>query len=452
MTDYLVLAPHQREAVRVLLARPQCAVFALPGTGKTAIALSVLRITRARALVIAPLATALTSWPGEIARWAQFSGLDYAIAHGRDKAEAFGHDVTIINPEGIKWLHDHPDLLAGKDTLIVDESPRFRTWSSKSTKMLRNLAPRFARRHILTGTPVSKTLLGWFAQQYIVDLGESFGPGICKFRAKHFYPGGYKNHEWIPFDTTSERMSRMAAGRYHVAENLTHQTPGLHYIDERVSLPDAAMAVYREMARKMIVRTDDGEVVADDLRQKFLKLRQIASGALYTRQDDGTRVTSEIHTAKIDRVAQIVEEYGGPVVIGYIYRFELDMLRRAFRGKKCAEINGQTTERQKASAQRNWEAGRLDLLFVHPRSGGHGLNLHHGGRCLIHLSLPDDPELYEQLNARIDRMGAQGAGYVYRIMADKTIERDVVLPRLLRRGRAQELLIEHCKKTQSDCT
>jgi len=447
MDEYLAVLPHQAKAIRFLLDNPECALFALPGSGKTSIALSVIKITKAKALVIAPLATAITSWPEEIQKWAQFSGMDFAIAHGKDKAAAFEHQVTIINPEGVKWLFNYPELLRKKDTLVVDESTFFKTWSSKRTKVIRKLASLFRRRHIMTGTPVPKTLLAWFSQQYIVDLGKSFGDKITHFQKKYFYLGGFKNYEWLPHKDTSEKMAELAKGRFHVAENLSYKTPGSHFIDIKVVLPDRAKTIYKQMAKEFTVETEKGEITAIDARQKFGKLRQIAAGSLYAEDEDGRRV-ERIHTAKIDRLKQIAEEYARPMVVGYIYDFELEMLREAFKGKKYAEINGKVSETAKKKAQKDWEDGKLEFLFVHPKSGGHGLNLQHGGRCLVHLSLPDDPEQYTQFNARIDRLGAESIGLIYRILAEGTVETAVVLPRLLQRGETQKLLIEHCKQAQ----
>lgn len=450
MADYLHLLTHQKEAVLALVRNPECALLALPGSGKTSIALSILKITKSNALIVAPLATAINSWPGEIQKWIQFSGMDFAIAHGKRFEEAFNHQITIINPEGIKKLFENQKLLKNKDTLIVDESTFFKAWSSKRTKMIRKLAPLFKRRHIMTGTPVPKTLLAWFSQQYIVDLGKSFGDKITHFQNKYFHKGGFKDYEWRPNEGASEKMAELAKGRFHLAENLSYKTPGLHFIDVKVSLPDQAKKIYEEMRKKLTAEAGKSQVTAIDLRQKYMKLRQISAGGLYAEnEDDGGRQFEFIHKAKIEKLEEIIEEYAAPVIIGYIYDFELAMLKETFKSKKCAEINGHVSVKQKEKAQKDWNAGKLDLLFVHPKSGGHGLNLQYGGRCIVYLSLPDDPELYGQFNARIDRLDSKSVGYIYRILVSGTVETDVVLPRLLERGRVQDLLLEHCKQTQA---
>jgi hypothetical protein len=448
MTEYFQPALHQRRAIRALLAAPCCALLAKPGTGKTAIALAVLKITKAPALVVAPLTPAITTWPNEIAKWAQFSGIDFAIAHGKHKEAAFGHRITIINPEGLKWLFQNAYLLKPKRTLIVDESQGFKKWSSKRTKIMRKLAPMFARRHTMTGTPVAKTLLAWFPQQYIVDLGKSFGDKITHFQRKYFHPGGFKNYDWVPFEDTGEKLAGLSRSRAHVAENVEYKTPGLHFIDATVPLPASVKKTYNRMKRTFSVDLLEDTVTAIDMRQKYNKLRQIAAGAVYAENDDGDRYYETLHSAKIERLKSIVEEYGDPMVVVYLYDFELDALRSSFIGYKCAEINGYAKKAEKQQAEKAWQSGKLDLLFVHPKSGGIGVNLHEGGRAMAILSLPDDPELYGQVIFRIDRMGARGVGIVYRLMAEKTVEDEVVLPRLLHRGKMQDLFIEHCKGVQ----
>jgi SNF2 family DNA or RNA helicase len=450
MREYFQPAPHQERAIRALVAAPQCALLAKPGTGKTAVALAVLKITRDPALVIAPLTPAVTTWPNEIEKWVQFSGTDFAIAHGKNKEEAFGHTVTIINPEGLKWLFENRQLLQFKRTLIIDESQGFKKWSSKRTKIMRKLAPLFDRRHTMTGTPVAKTLLAWFPQQYIVDLGRSFGDKITHFQQKYFYPGGFKNYDWVPFDDTGEKLAELSKGRAHVSENVEYKTPGLHFIDVSVPLSERARKTYNIMKRKFSIELLEDSVTAIDMRQKYNKLRQIAAGAIYAESDDGDRYYETLHSAKIDRLKSIVEEYGDPMVIVYLHDFERDALREAFAGYKFAEINGHATKSEKQRAEKEWQAGELDLLFVHPKSGGIGLNLHEGGRAMAILSLPDDPEHYGQVIFRIDRINAKNIGIVYRLMAEKTIENEVVLPRLLHRGEVQELFIEHCKSVQEE--
>ena len=116
---------HQIKSIRRLLDQPHCSLFSMPGSGKSATALSVIKIVNKPALIIAPLQPALISWPREIEKWLQFRHLDFAVAHGKNREQAFEHFLTIMNPEGLGWLDNNKHLVRDKKILFVDESHRF---------------------------------------------------------------------------------------------------------------------------------------------------------------------------------------------------------------------------------------------------------------------------------------------------------------------------------------
>ena len=81
--------PHgyQWRAGTFAVSRPGAALFLDPGLGKTSITLAALNgllrcgLSR-RALIVAPLRPVYSTWPAEIAKWAQFKGLRFSIIHG----------------------------------------------------------------------------------------------------------------------------------------------------------------------------------------------------------------------------------------------------------------------------------------------------------------------------------------------------------------------------------
>jgi SNF2 family DNA or RNA helicase len=69
-----------------------------------------------------------------------------------------------------------------------------------------------------------------------------------------------------------------------------------------------------------------------------------------------------------------------------------------------------------------WNAGKIPLLAVHPKSAGHGLNLQGSCNHMIFLSLPWSLELYEQVVGRIHRGGQTKEVWVYVLLTNKTID------------------------------
>lgn len=448
---WATLLPHQKSAVRYLLDHKQCMLFSKPGTGKTLIALSVMKITRSKSLIIAPLPTVLATWPGELRKWVQFKPLDWGIAHGKTRESAFGHDITIINPAGLAWLDSHQDLLVGKTALYLDEITMFKVWGTKRTKYLKRIVDRFSRRHGLTGTPVPNSVLDWFSEQYMIDSGASFGKYKTAFARKYFYPCGFKNRDWRPFENTYKIMSTLAFGRYFVAENKKLNIPGTHFIDIDIVMPDSARKIYKSMEQRLVADVAGTKRVSRDSTDKYGKLRQIAAGGLYDKRKEGEAQTHRVlHDTKSARVASIVAELGGaPVVVIYNFQFELLLLRSALRGLRIAELNGDTPTNKKAAIEDTWNRGDYDILLLQPKSASHGLNLQHGGSHMIWVTLDDSAERYAQVNKRLSRIGTTKPVIIYRLIAKGTVERGVVVGRLKNKERNQDTLIQYCESLQN---
>jgi SNF2 family DNA or RNA helicase len=64
----------------------------------------------------------------------------------------------------------------------------------------------------------------------------------------------------------------------------------------------------------------------------------------------------------------------------------------------------------------------VPVLTLHPLSGGHGLNLQHGGADLCFFSLPWSLEQYRQTIGRLDRPGQAREVIVHRIIAEGTLD------------------------------
>lgn len=66
------------------------------------------------------------------------------------------------------------------------------------------------------------------------------------------------------------------------------------------------------------------------------------------------------------------------------------------------------------------------MLLAHPASAGHGLNLQDGGNIIVWFGLTWSLELYQQANARLDRQGQKRSVIVHHLVAEGTIDEDVM--------------------------
>jgi SNF2 family DNA or RNA helicase len=65
------------------------------------------------------------------------------------------------------------------------------------------------------------------------------------------------------------------------------------------------------------------------------------------------------------------------------------------------------------------------MLLIHPQSGGHGLNMQHGGHHIVFFDLPWSLELYLQLIGRLARQGQTQVVIVQLLIAAGTRDEDV---------------------------
>ena len=100
---------------------------------------------------------------------------------------------------------------------------------------------------------------------------------------------------------------------------------------------------------------------------------------------------------------------------------------------------------------KKWNAGKIPLLFAHPASAGHGLNLQDGGHILVFFSHWWDLEQYQQIIERIGptrqaQAGHPRAVFLYHIVARDTVDELVMLRRETKKE-VQDILLDALKKS-----
>jgi SNF2 family DNA or RNA helicase len=156
------------------------------------------------------------------------------------------------------------------------------------------------------------------------------------------------------------------------------------------------------------------------------KLQQLASGFVYdtttTPSDSPGKFKVEqkpiwysLH--KFERLEELLDEnQHANTIIAYTYQEELAELKRRF---------GHLQTLDDANVIERWNAGKVRLLAVHPKSAGHGLNLQHGGCHMVFLSLPWSLELYEQTIGRLHRSGQKHDVWCYVMLTNKTVDEKI---------------------------
>ena len=92
----------------------------------------------------------------------------------------------------------------------------------------------------------------------------------------------------------------------------------------------------------------------------------------------------------------------------------------------------------------DWNTSKIPVLLAHPASAGHGLNLQAGGNIIVWFGLSWSLELYQQANARLHRQGQGKAVIVHHLVAEGTIDEDV-MKALRQKYAGQDALLEAVK-------
>jgi SNF2 family DNA or RNA helicase len=438
------------------LERRKCAgVFADPGLGKTAIALHLIERLywsrpRLRVLILAPLRVIYSVWPEELKKWG-LEYITYAILHGPHKQKALAKkaDIDLLNIENIFWHFDNlPD---DYDTLIIDESSRFKNPSSKRFKTLKKHLDAFKYRYILTGTPSPNGLMDLWSQVYTVDKGRSLGKNITAYRNRFFYPVQFRNFmEWNIKGGAEQTVYRLTAPlvrRIDAEEHL--ELPKLLTNNVKISLGDRRYVDYKRLEKDLFLKLEGEEhaLLAGSAAAAYNLCRQYANGRMY-RPPEALKLVAarqqrevlSIHQHKLKALVDLIRELQGkPVLVAYHFKHDLDQILEYFKG--APTIGGGTSASDSAAIVKDWNRKRVPILLGHPQSMSHGLNLQYGGNDIIWFSLTDNLENYIQFNRRIHRQGATQQTRVHHIVADKTVDL-AILKRLEMKDQNQRALLD----------
>jgi len=412
----MVLRDYQEKGADFLYEHDRAMVLAPVGAGKTALTLTAMRdMVRdglvARWLVVAPKRVCTDVWPAEAPKWAPELTVAVCIGTPRARAEALESDahVVVINYDNLQWLAEQD--IGSFDGIVFDELTKLKNPSGARFKALLKVMYALKIRWGLTGSFTSNGLEDVFGQCKIIDqslLGRSKGAYMQQYFLLSTY-GGYD--DWTPRPGALQLVMDKIKPATFVLEpgEYKDKLPPCHTVEVRCDLNDRQP--YETMKKDFIVQFPDAQAVAQNAAVVTQKLQQMSSGFVYTPQP----VWFSPH--KFDALDDLLSEnQHANTILVYQFQEELDELKRRYKNLTTLDDD---------DAIGRWNAGNIPILAVHPKSAGHGLNLQHGGRHMVFLSLPWSLELYEQTVGRLHRSGQKSDVWVYILMTNKTVDEKI---------------------------
>jgi hypothetical protein len=447
--------PYQKLMSDLCRKKPAVLLAAEMGLGKTAAVLHALRRMLDRGvirkvLIVAPLYVARNTWPEEIRVWDFARVLTYSVLTGgeseRRAAAIEPTQIHIINRENLVWLWQLFGRKWPYDCLVYDEASRLKA-GRKRTKPTERKDGSFSSRKLsefgalaqtrgyyrkvieMSGTPAPNGLTDLWGPLYILDQGRRLGATKTAFLNRWFWSNPYGYDVTPHAHSRSEIMGRISDVMVSLREEDYLSLPPLVTDDRWVSMPLSLEDQYRRFEKTMVLEEYDVEAVSSGVLVN--KLLQFANGGLY-RQDGAVQ---PIHDLKLKALESIVEEAcGAPLLIAYSFKFDLARIRKKFPKFR---VFGDSRD-----DMRDWNAGRIPGLIVHPASAGHGLNFQHGSNICVWYGLNWSLELYKQFNKRLHRSGqAADRVFMYRILCRGTAD-EHMLGALEAKGQTQDQITE----------
>jgi SNF2 family DNA or RNA helicase len=340
----------------------------------------------------------------------------------RLKALASDARVVVTNYDNLQWLAKQK---MDFDGVVFDELTRLKNPSGVRFKAILKALEPVKIRWGLTGSFTSNGLEDVFGQCKIIDqslLGRSKGA----FLQQYFICLNREYGEWTPATgALPQVMARIKPATYVLEPGeYKDKLPPLHTVMLRCELLDREP--YEKMKRDFMVEFPDAQAIAANAAAVTAKLQQMASGFVYdttrTASDrpgkfDVTQKTVWFSDHKLELLEDLLDEnQHANTIIVYNYQAELEALKRWYPHAATIDQPGVIDA---------WNRGEIELLLIHPKSAGHGLNLQHGGCRMVFLSLPWSLEEYEQTIGRLHRSGQRHDVWVYVLQTDKTIDEKI---------------------------
>jgi SNF2 family DNA or RNA helicase len=460
--------PYQHIALDHLLSHERCALWAGMGMGKTIGTLNALDALflsgeNRPALVLGPLRVARSTWPNETLKWNHLRHISVMPIVGteQERLAALRRDCSVysINYDNLVWLVEHFGDRWPFGTVVADEATRLKglrlsdqvskkgkeftkdNGGGKRANALGRIAHTLVDRFWqLTGTPAPNGLIDLWGQLWLLDRGRRLGRTHTAFKERWFRPklDGYGTE---PLEFAEQQI-------YGAIGDICLTLDPKDWFDLKdpivnnvyVDLGPRARKLYKDMDKEMFLEIEGHKAEAFNAAARTQKTLQISSGAVYvdplveSDHDPRSKLWKLVHDEKIYALDSIREETGGaPLIVCYEFKSDLARLLKAFP-------QGRTMKTPKD--EEDFKAGKIPMLFIHPKSGGHGVDgLQEKCNNIVFFSVSWNLEERMQVIERIGPVRQIQSGFNRPVWVHNIID-ELVLERVVTKRAVQDLLLD----------
>ena len=437
------LRPYQHDGFRWLarLARWGAGGACLAddmGLGKTLQALAVLlaRAPGGPALVVAPTSV-VANWVTEARRFAPTLNVKVYAGNAASRAALLGapapFDLFVVTYGVLQ--NDIDELVRVPwHSAVLDEAQAIKNPNAKRAQAAKRLTAGF--RMATTGTPVQNNLLDLYSIFGFIDPG-LFG-SLRQFRARFLVP-----IERDDSDTARHRLRRLIAPfvlrrmKTDVLDDLPERTE----ITLHVRLSESEADLYEALRLRALEELEASHREGGQVRllAHLTRLRLACCNPKLVLKSADAPPSSKLATFAATLEDLLANRHKVLVFSQFVMHLRLveEYLQR--EGISYQYLDGSTPAERRTARVNAFQAGEGDVFLISLTAGGTGLNLT-AADYVIHMDPWWNPAVEDQASDRAHRIGQSRPVTIYRLIAEGTIEEQIVDLHRRKRGLAQQLL------------
>ena len=387
------------------------------GLGKTVQTIAfTTRIESKRPVLIVGPTNVIFNWLNELKQFVPHKRVAvYGGANREKQLTSMGLIDYLIVSYGI--LKNDIDLLEHVpfSAVIADEAQAIKNPSTQLSKAIKKIKADF--RLALSGTPV---------ENHLIDLWNLFD-----FAIPHFL-GSKREFDILIKDQHLDRIKvrvKPFVLRREKREVL-HSLPEKTEILVKCPLSSSQAQLYKTIleAAKRGIRTSTGKISKLNVLTSLLKLRQVCSHPSLLEELAHLNADSAKYDIAIEKISELVDE-GHKVVVFSQFTKMLDLFESWSQstGIYYERIDGGVTGKARQDrVDRFQQTDQAGVFYISLKAGGVGINLT-SADYVIHVDPWWNPAVESQATDRVHRMGQTNKVFVYKLIAEGTIEEKIAL-------------------------
>jgi hypothetical protein len=399
------------------------------GLGKTVQALAHILAERNAGNLIKPClivcpTSLVPTWRNEARKFAP--DLTVLVLHGNQRRELFDeiedHDVVLTS---------YALLLRDKDLLLEH---RYRMVVLDEAQAIKNPATKLARTACLLKAEHRIALSGTPMENHLGELWSVFNflmPGFLGDRET--FRRVFRNQIEKEGDTARQQLLASRVRPFllrRTKEQVASELPPKQEVMQEIELSEGQRDLYE------MVRLSMHKRVRDEIEQRglarsniaileaLLKLRQVCCDPRLLKSGSHGSVTSAKFELLMDMLPSMVEA-GRSVIVFSQFVEMLELIEAGLVQEQIpfVKLTGQTKDRE--TPVRRFQDGEVPVFLISLKAGGTGITLTRAD-TVIHYDPWWNPAVENQATDRAHRIGQDKTVFVYKLIAEGTVEEKMV--------------------------